>query len=467
MLFLLSISCFSLFGDTDPDFQDRSLSPSDTSGSHDSLSIDPRARQFVLERLVPTKKVKSIPLLRAAMRVPRDWFVPKDLADNAYTEIPLPLGSGQTLFPPFDTIYALENLNLRPSDRVWIIGTGVGYTAAVASQLVSEVEAVELIPSLLKKNNDVFKKLGLRNIRIKSSTAEQVSKESLKFDKILVSLAFPKSVPEVLVDHLKENGAVIVPIGTQKEQRLVMVRKTSGTTEMFPLIGICPARPFGSAPVPENQRESDIFLDESFEPAESLPSNSNEFFPGWFDLRNANILSDDSAPEGNFVLCFDSSSVRFEQKRKDALKRKEIAESHSPHSDQPDLELSPLTIRQREEERTTRAIHHFPLNGKKIRKINISCHIEGRNIHPDSSSRPRVIVAWLTLFDDNRAPFLEIPLFSLKKGDTPWEEYEAKSLTLPKRTKEAEIGLGIIGGYGTLKIDALKIEKAETSERKD
>ena len=236
---------------------------------------------------------------------------------------------------------------------------------------------------------------------------------------------------------------------------------------MFPLIGICPARPFGNAPEPENQREPEIFLNESFEPAESLFPKSDEIPPGWFDLRNVNIFPEDSAPDGNFVLSFDSNSVRFEQKRKDALKRREITESQPPGSDLPDLELSPLTIRQREEERTTRAIHNFPLNGKKIRKIDISCYIEGSNIHPDSNSRPSVIVAWLTLFDDNRSLLREIPLFSLKKGDTPWKKYEAKSLLLPKRTKEAEIGLGIIGGYGTLKIDALKIEKADTSERKD
>ena len=464
---MFGISCLTVFGNTDPDFEDGSPSSDGASANQDSPPVNPQARQFVLERLVPTKRLTSVPLLRAAMRVPREWFVPKDLTDSAYAEIPLPLGSGQTLFPPFDTIYALENLNLRPNDRVWIVGTGVGYAAAIASQLVSEVDAVEFIPSLLKKSNDAFKKLGLKNIRIKSSTPDQVLKESLNFDKILVTLFFTEAPPEALSNRLKENGEMIVPLGAQHEQRLALIKKISGTTEIFPLIEICPARAFNNTPTPEIRQESVSLLEESFEPAVNLFPASEQSMPGWFDRRNVNILPEDSAPEGKSVLCFDSNSVRMEQKRKDALKRREIAESQSPDTDQPDLELSPLTIRQREEERTTRAVRNFPLNGKKIRRINISCYIEGIGIHPDSSSRARVLVAWLTLFDDNRAPLREIPLFSLKKGDTPWKKIEIKSLLLPKRTKEAEIGLGIIGGYGILKIDALKIEKAEASEKKD
>ena len=461
--FLFGISLLSLFADTAPDSSDI-VPPSETDPlPSTSPPADPQASRLVLERLVPSKKFKSVPLLRATMKVPRPLFLPKELAGSAYSDLPLPLGSGETLFPPFDTVYALEQLRLQPTDRVWIVGVGTGYAAAIASQLAKEIEASELSPSLVKRGNEAFKELGLKNIRLKSATPEQILKETPKFNKILFTVSFPHSVPDNLAGRLEEGGTMIVPLGSPDSQRLFLIQKDSEVQKTLPLIGICPTRSFRGIS-PEEQQLPDILLDESFEPAENSSSDFAETLPGWFDLRNASLCPDKTAPEGNFVLEFDSHSVRLEQRRKDAIRRQELSDQHPEKTD---LDISPLTLRQRAEERTTLAVRAFPLNGKKIHKIKVSCCMEGIGIQPESQSQLGVITLWLAFFDDNRVPLHEIPLVVLKKGNTDWNKFERESLPIPKRTREAEIRLGILDGYGILKVDALKIEKAGSSLKKN
>ena len=425
-----------------------------------SLPVDDAARALVLERLVPTKAFTNIPLLRAVMRVPRELFVPKDFTGNAYTDLPIPLGAGQTLISPFEAVYALQQLNLYPADQVLVIGSGVGYPAAIAAQLADRVTALETLSSLQRRDNDAVKALELKNLWIKGVSPEQAKKETGSFDKIFVLASFPEDIPSWLSDRLNEGGLLVVPIGTCEAQRLSLFTKNNGKLTEESLIGVCPRPSFPATenfPIPEGKNS---FLEESFEYDGAETGTS---IPGWFDLRNVSLRPDAASPDGGLVLWFDSSEIRTQQRRKDALCRKKLAEEKisAENGDLPDLELSPLTLRQREEERTTLAIRVFALNGKNIRKISFSCYMEGVALVSERKYRRAIITSSLVFFDENRTPLQEIPLTALGIGNTPWKEYRVPAITVPKKTREAELRLGLFAGYGVLKVDALVIKRTE------
>ena len=440
--------------------QDRSERTARSGLGDTPLSVDDAARTLVLERLVPTKAFTNVPLLRAVMRVPRELFVRKDFRDSAYTDLPIPLGAGQTLVSPFEVVYALQQLNLYPADQVLVIGPGVGYPAAIAAQLVDRVTALETLSSLQRRNNDAVKTLGLKNLWIRGIPPEQAKKETGSFDKILVLASFPGDIPSWLSDRLNEGGLLAAPIGTCEAQRLYLFTKINGELTKESLIGVCP-RPFflatDNSPIPEDKSS---FLEESFEYAGTETGTS---ISGWFGLRNVSLRSDASSPDGEQVLWFDSSAIRTQQRRKDALRRKELVEEKksAENGALPDLELSPLTLRQREEERTTLAIRVFVLNGKNIRKISFSCYMEGIALVSEKKYSRAVITSSLVFFDENRTPLQEIPLTALRIGNTPWKEYRIPSIAVPKKTREAELRLGLFAGYGILKVDALTIKVAE------
>ena len=87
-------------------------------------------------------------VLDAMGRVPREEFVPHELAESAYADRALPIGGGQTISQPYVVAYTLEAAAIREGDRVLDIGTGSGYAAAVASLLAKSVFTIERDPSL-------------------------------------------------------------------------------------------------------------------------------------------------------------------------------------------------------------------------------------------------------------------------------------------------------------------------------
>src|SRR5207244_12664657 len=86
----------------------------------------------------------------AFLAVPREMFVRPEDANDAYADVPLPIGRGQTISAPSMIAIMLEEAQLAPGDRVLEIGTGSGYHAALVAHLVGphNVASIETIPRL-------------------------------------------------------------------------------------------------------------------------------------------------------------------------------------------------------------------------------------------------------------------------------------------------------------------------------
>src|SRR5207249_6511493 len=82
-------------------------------------------------------------LLAALARVPREWFLPPHLADDAYDDAPLPIGSGQTISQPYIVALMTQWLGVRRGDLVLEIGTGSGHQAAILAHLGARVCTIE------------------------------------------------------------------------------------------------------------------------------------------------------------------------------------------------------------------------------------------------------------------------------------------------------------------------------------
>ena len=107
-------------------------------------SDDPRER--LLERLRP--HVADERVLDALRDVPREQFVPPRLADEAWDNVALPIGSGQTISQPLVVARMCELLALTGGERVLDVGTGSGYHAAVLAYLGAHVWSIERHPEL-------------------------------------------------------------------------------------------------------------------------------------------------------------------------------------------------------------------------------------------------------------------------------------------------------------------------------
>ena len=105
-----------------------------------------QARRQMVEEQIEARGVSDSRVLEAMRRVPRHEYVPAEYRAGAYRNRPLPIGLNQTISQPYIVALMTELIQPHPDDRLLEIGTGSGYQAAVAAELVSEVYSIEIIP---------------------------------------------------------------------------------------------------------------------------------------------------------------------------------------------------------------------------------------------------------------------------------------------------------------------------------
>jgi len=163
--------------------------------------------------------------------VPREWFLPPHLADEAYDDGPLPIGSGQTISQPLIVALMTQALAPRRGDRVLEVGTGSGYQTAVLAHLGAKIFTVERLPDLLVEAEERFRRLGLSNIETRLGDGAGGWPEWAPFNGVIVTAAAP-GVPQPLTEQLAPGGRLVIPIGDLVTQELIIVeRGPTGLTE--------------------------------------------------------------------------------------------------------------------------------------------------------------------------------------------------------------------------------------------
>ena len=171
--------------------------------------------------------IRSPRVLAALAWVPREWFLSRDLEPDAYRDGPLPIGNGQTISQPFIVALMTEALGPTRRHRVLEIGTGSGYQTAVLAHLVRQVFTIERLPDLLVEAEVRFERLGLSNITTRLGDGASGWPDAAPFDGVIVTAAAPR-VPEPLLAQVAPGGRIVVPIGDQTEQELVILEREPG-----------------------------------------------------------------------------------------------------------------------------------------------------------------------------------------------------------------------------------------------
>ena len=178
-----------------------------------------RRRQALLETL-KEQGIRDERVLAAMGDVPREAFVDKPYAAEAYANQALPISCGQTISQPYIVALMTEALRLEPHHRVLEIGTGSGYQAAVLSRLCREVHTIERHKALADVAGERFRALNIRNIFQTVSDGRQGLPQAAPFDRIIVTAASDE-VPEPLLDQLAPGGVMVIPVAERWNQQLL------------------------------------------------------------------------------------------------------------------------------------------------------------------------------------------------------------------------------------------------------
>jgi protein-L-isoaspartate(D-aspartate) O-methyltransferase len=197
-------------------------------GQKAPLALDLAAqRQQMVQRQLMTRGINDARVLAAMAKVPREEFVAPESRTASYEDGPLSIGYGQTISQPYIVAFMTEQLRPKPSDRILEVGTGSGYQAAILAELVSEVYSIEIVEPLAKSAEATLQRLGYKNVHLKIGDGYKGWPEEGPFDAIIVTCA-PDKVPQTLVDQLKDDGRMVIPVGDRFAQELYLLEKKNG-----------------------------------------------------------------------------------------------------------------------------------------------------------------------------------------------------------------------------------------------
>jgi protein-L-isoaspartate(D-aspartate) O-methyltransferase len=377
-------------------------------------------------------------VLRSMRETPRHEFVPPNQRRTAYYDMALPIGEQQTISPPFIVAYMTQEIDPQPTDRVLEIGTGSGYQAAILSPLVKDVYTIEIVEPLGKRAARTLKKLGYKNVHTKIGDGYLGWPEAAPFDKIIVTCS-PEKVPQPLVDQLRDGGLMIVPVGERYQQNLYLFRKKGGELESEALKATLFVPMTGEAeaqrevqPDPLNPKIANGSFEEVVEGRRSKvksqqpnsgsrPStlDSRPAEPaGWHYLRQIELKTDASAPDGDRIAVF----------------------------------------RNEEPGRPSQALQGFAIDGRKVGKLALSFSVRGRDIRPGQRPTDWPMVT-ITFYDDRRAAIDEVD-FGPFTGTFDWRSDNYK-VSVPLKARAAIIRLGLEGAVGELAFDHLQLQAVD------
>mgnify|MGYP003381508086 CR=1 FL=1 len=242
-------------------------------------------------------------VLKAMRTVPRHEFVPSAQKSRAYEDVALAIGHQQTISPPYIVAYMTSELDPQPDDRVLEIGTGSGYQASILAQIVKDVYTIEIVSPLSKSAEKRIKDLGYANIHCLDGDGFKGWPEHAPFDKIIVTCS-PESVPQPLIDQLKDGGRMIIPVGERYQQSFHLLIKEDGqlkderlsSTLFVPMTGESEERR-RVQPDPDHPQ----VVNGSFE----LDENEDGKPDGWHYQRQTS-MSEDSPMDGKYCLRFEN-----------------------------------------------------------------------------------------------------------------------------------------------------------------
>ncbi len=186
-------------------------------------------KKFLIELMKREGALRTPNIIRAFEKVPREKFVLPAYAKDAYADIPLPIMAGQTISQPSTVAIMTELLDAHAGHKVFEVGTGSGYQAAILSEIVGKngrVITTEIVPEVFefgKKNLQKYK-----NVTVLFCDGSEGYEKEVPYDRIIITAAAPE-IPEALKKQLKVGGKLVAPVGVGYIQEMTLVERVSKT----------------------------------------------------------------------------------------------------------------------------------------------------------------------------------------------------------------------------------------------
>ncbi len=166
------------------------------------------SRITMVDTQVRPSDVTKFPIIDAMLTVPRELFVPAEKRSMAYVGEHVGLGDGRVVLDPRTLAKMLEAANIQKGDLVLDIGSGLGYSAALAAHLADAVISVEDSAERVSETESALSEAGIDNVAVVEANLSEGADSSAPYDVILIQGGV-ETVSEKLCGQLKEGGRIV------------------------------------------------------------------------------------------------------------------------------------------------------------------------------------------------------------------------------------------------------------------
>jgi len=178
-------------------------------------------RETMVDRQLVARGISDERVLAAMREIPRHRFVPASRLSLAYSDRPVPIGSGQTISQPYIVAIMSSLLSeLEEGSKVLEIGSGSGYQTAVLVHMGLEVHAVEILSGLAEASMARLEELELAPASLRVANGQEGLPEHAPYDAIIAA-ACAKRMPVAWPQQIASRGIIVSPMGRWRGQRLV------------------------------------------------------------------------------------------------------------------------------------------------------------------------------------------------------------------------------------------------------
>lgn len=178
-----------------------------------------------LVREIISKGIKDEAVIAAIGKIPRHYFFDRIFDMHAYEDKAFPISSGQTISQPYTVAFQSELLQITPGDKVLEIGTGSGYQASVLVELGADVYTIEYQKPLYQQTIRFLPSIGYQPHMYHGDGSKGMPRFA-PYDGIIVTAGAP-SIPDDLIQQLKVGGRLVIPVGDNEKQAMVLIEKVS------------------------------------------------------------------------------------------------------------------------------------------------------------------------------------------------------------------------------------------------
>ena len=209
-----------------------------------------RARFNMVEQQIRTWEVLDQRVLDLLFRVRREEYVPQQYRALAFADLEIPIGHGEKMLAPRLEARMLQELALRPGDKILEVGTGSGFMTALLASLGGHVTSVDIIPEFTQSAGARLVAHAIANVTLESGDAARGWDRHAPYDAIVLTGSVPV-LPDGFRKSLLPGGRLIAVVGEPPVMEAQLVTcVAAGVCNTTGLFETC-ISPLRNAPQPE------------------------------------------------------------------------------------------------------------------------------------------------------------------------------------------------------------------------